>query len=151
MPRIGLPHCQANVAKFRCNNGSLFSGQVANGGLVPPDSEPRDPAKSTLTLKRRRRGSGFRAPARSLITKEKGFRYRLPRCLRWHAMIGLAGLTPSARYANTSEEKGKEFDRRADFPDNSPRNYPRRLVRSSFLYKINASIRASVLVITRST
>lgn len=59
-------------------------------------------------------------------------------------MIGPAELTPSARYANTSEEKGKEFDRRADFSENSPRNYLRRLVRSSLLYKTNASIRASV-------
>lgn len=47
-------------------------------------------------------------------------------------MIELAELTPSGRYANTSEENGKEFDRRADFSENSPRNYPRRrLVRSA--------------------
>lgn len=49
-------------------------------------------------------------------------------------MIGLAELTPSARYANTSEEKGKEFDRRAS----------KLSATTCTEYKINTSIRASV-------
>lgn len=109
--QVSVYHCQGNVAKFRCNNGSLFSRGRQPRFLL---GRGGDPAKSTSPRKRRRRrGNETKRGERErerLTTKEEGFRYGLPRCLHWHAINGT-----HTKPVTGPRFQGEELDPRAHF------------------------------------
>ena len=107
---VSVYHCQGNVAKFRCNNGSLFSrGRQPRFlfGAPVKSTSPRNEGEGEETWPSKRNGGKRERERKSLSTKEEGFRYGLPRCLHWHAINGLRN-SHEARY-------GEELDPRAHF------------------------------------
>lgn len=100
---VSVYHCQGNVAKFRCNNGSLFSrGRQPRFLFGDPakSTSPRNEGEGEETWPSKRNGGKRERERKSLSTKEEGFRYGLPRCLHWHAINGLRN-SHEARYGPT--------------------------------------------------
>ena len=71
---VSVYHCQLDVAKFRCNNGSLFSGTGSGGARFLPEPREKERKRERERERERERNPAETTQAtKTKKTRKRGF------------------------------------------------------------------------------